>query len=147
MARAEGGGYVLLVRLAQPWRAEVGRLGTVEVPAGGAVYCGSALRGLRARICRHLRPEKTLRWHIDWLTTASRPVGAIAIPSRINIECRLRRSLRRRGWRDGPPGFGASDCTCPTHLLLGGDNHGLEDILAGLPARWRERARIIGTSG
>ena len=45
----------------------VGRLGTFLFPVGRYIYTGSAKRSIEARIARHLRKKKTLRWHIDYL--------------------------------------------------------------------------------
>jgi Uri superfamily endonuclease len=106
--------YQLLISLAQPVRCAIGRLGTFEFPAGRYVYTGSAKRGLEARIARHRRSEKALRWHIDYLLAAPGVTVTQVVRSR-RSECRLNQT--------GPgrvvvPGFGASDCTagCGAHL-------------------------------
>jgi len=44
-------------------------LGEFDFPAGIRLH-GSAKRNFEARIARHLRQEKTLRWHIDYLLAA-----------------------------------------------------------------------------
>jgi Uri superfamily endonuclease len=43
-----------------------GRL-PIALPAGRYVYCGSAkgLGGLKARLSRHMRRGKSVRWHVD----------------------------------------------------------------------------------
>lgn len=143
MGAGRPGAYVLGLRMDQDWRGSVGRLGVVAVPAGAAAYVGSAMGGLDARIRRHLRPQKPLRWHIDWLTTSCSPVGAVAVPSDERIECLLAADLRRRGWLEGPRGFGSSDCRCRTHLLLGGDGSDLQGISDHLPRQWRDRAYLV----
>jgi hypothetical protein len=57
--------YQLWIALRRPLDIEVGRLGVCRFPAGVYVYTGSAKRNLEARIARHCRKDKTLRWHID----------------------------------------------------------------------------------
>ena len=59
--------YQLWIALRRPLDIEVGRLGVCRFPAGVYVYTGSAKRNLEARIARHCRKDKTLRWHIDYL--------------------------------------------------------------------------------
>ena len=39
----------------------------MEFSAGVYVYTGSATRGLEARIARHQRADKKIRWHFDHL--------------------------------------------------------------------------------
>ena len=113
----------MLLEVAAPLEATVGKLGTYRFPAGRYVYVGSARRGLRARAGRHLRSEKRLRWHIDYLTThpGVRTIGAALVPAppRRLTECRLAGGVRRAlGARPVVPGFGASDCRagCAAHL-------------------------------
>lgn len=143
MGSREPGAYVLLVRLAEPWAGTVGRLGLVDLPAGTVAYVGSAMGGLDARVARHLRREKPLRWHIDALTASCAPLGAVAVASEARIECRLAAAMARTGWLLGPRGFGCSDCRCITHLFLGGEDRDLQGIRDRLPIGWRKRARII----
>jgi Uri superfamily endonuclease len=112
------GTYVLIVRVDQPLTLAVGRLGTVRLPGGYYAYVGSAHGpgGLRARLNRHLRADKPLHWHIDYLTTAA-PVIAIwlrASPER--LECGWAQALIARGTAPVPR-FGSSDCACPAHLI------------------------------
>jgi Uri superfamily endonuclease len=112
------GTYVLIVRIEQPLTLAIGRLGTVLLPAGRYAYVGSAHGpgGLRARLSRHLRPDKPLHWHIDYLTAAA-PIRAIwlrASPER--LECAWAREIIARG-SVPVPRFGSSDCSCPAHLI------------------------------
>jgi len=102
----------------QPIRCAVGRLGVFEFPAGHYTYTGSAARGLQARIARHLRAEKTLRWHIDYLLAAS-GVRVESVLRSTRQECTL--NAATAGLRL-IPGFGACDCRagCGTHLLYRG---------------------------
>ena len=112
------GTYVLIVHVDQPLTLAVGRLGTVTLPGGHYAYVGSAHGpgGLRARLNRHLRADKPLHWHIDYLTAAA-PVIAIWLRVSLErLECAWALALIARGTVPVPR-FGSSDCTCPAHLI------------------------------
>lgn len=113
------GAYVLTVDLAAALPLRLGRQPPTIMPAGRYVYCGSAYGpgGLRARLGRHLRRDKAVRWHIDRLTAAGRMVEAVAVPG--GNECDLFAALSDCPDSRVPlPGFGSSDCRrCPAHLL------------------------------
>lgn len=106
--------YQLCIEVPQPVRCAIGRLGVFDFPAGRYVYTGSAKRGFEARIARHLRSAKTLRWHIDYLLAAP-GVRVTAVRRSRRGECALNRS-----GAGGilVAGFGASDCSagCGAHL-------------------------------
>ena len=107
--------YQLHIRIAGPLYLTIGRLGRFFFPAGNYVYTGSARRQLEARIARHLRDKKTLRWHIDWLLTA--PGACVVGVTRSKLaECELN---QRTVGKILAHGFGASDCRkhCDSHLL------------------------------
>ncbi len=116
---AEPGAYLLLIELAAPLALGIPRLGAATLAPGRYAYGGSAYGpgGLRARIDRHLRAEKTPHWHVDRLTVAGRVVGVRAVPG--GRECDLVRELLERPGASVPvPGFGSSDCrACPAHLV------------------------------
>ena len=79
------------------------------------LYVGSAKRGMQARLARHLRKEKRLFWHIDYVT--SRPdvtVKAIFLSGR--KECATLNEVSRLGVFFGRR-LGASDCRCPSHFI------------------------------
>jgi histidyl-tRNA synthetase len=116
-APACAGAYVLLVVLAAPLELMVPRRATLA--PGRYLYCGSAKGpgGLRARLGRHMRRGKTVRWHIDRLTEAGAVPGAWVVPG--GDECALAAALAHL---EVPvPGFGSSDCaTCRSHLFFDG---------------------------
>lgn len=119
-APATRGAYVLCVDLAQPLDfVFVGR--AVRLEPGGYAYCGSANGpgGLRARLSRHMRRDKSIRWHIDHLTLGGHARGAWIFEN--GDECELARRLAQL---EAPlPGFGASDCkSCRSHLFLSGES-------------------------
>jgi Uri superfamily endonuclease len=106
--------YQLLIDLAAPTTVAVGRFGVFAFPAGRYIYTGSARRNFEARIARHLRAEKTLRWHIDYLLAA--PGARVAAVKRSRQdECLLN---ARTAGQVVVAGFGASDCRagCGSHL-------------------------------
>jgi len=105
------GTYVLVFEITGTERNRLGQFG------GCYCYVGSAFGpgGIRARVSRHLRRDKPTKWHIDTLTGSPlfRPISIRTTGKR--IECELAESISR-SW-EGHPGFGASDCGCPTHLF------------------------------
>jgi Uri superfamily endonuclease len=106
--------YQLVIEVRSPVRCPVGRLGLVDFPAGTYVYTGSARRGFEARLARHTRATKTLRWHIDYLLAAP-GVRIVQIVRSHRDECGLNQSVKATV---RVPGFGASDCRagCGAHL-------------------------------
>lgn len=118
--------YNLLIHLEGRRRLHIGRLGLFDFPAGYYVYTGSAMNGLEARIQRHLRKEKTLRWHIDYLLRFAKVVEVHRYPfdgktggrqSQRLTECALSNAVANLpGCSRIVPRFGASDCRCAAHL-------------------------------
>ncbi len=106
--------YQLWIALRRPLDIEVGRLGVFRFPAGVYVYTGSARRNLEARIARHCRKDKALRWHIDYLL-AKEGAELVCVGRSTRTECGLNRGT---GGAAIVPGFGASDCrkACGSHL-------------------------------
>ncbi len=106
--------YQLLIEVARPVGVTIGRLGGFAFPAGRYIYTGSARRNFEARVARHLRRDKTLRWHIDYLLAA--PGVCIAGVRRyVEGECAINQATPGQVL---VPGFGASDCRagCGSHL-------------------------------
>lgn len=116
---ATNASYQLEILLAAPARLAIGRLGVHEFPAGRYIYTGSAKRNLEARIARHLRRDKRLHWHIDYLLAS--PAASVEGVRRSELaEC----ALNRETAGEVPVvGFGASDCRqcCGSHLKYLGE--------------------------
>ena len=110
--------YQLVIEVRSPVRCPVGRLGVIDFPAGTYLYTGSARRNFEARLARHARATKTLRWHIDYLLAAP-GVRIVKIVRSRRDECRLNQSVKGTVL---VPGFGASDCAagCGSHLKYRG---------------------------
>jgi len=69
-------------------------------------------------LARHLRAEKRLHWHIDYLLQHARIEAIWYQLGRERLECVWARTLAQApNVQPVAPGFGASDCTCRTHLL------------------------------
>ncbi len=114
------GTYILCARLNADAELEVGALGRQGFPAGYYLYVGSALAGLRNRLGRHLRPEKRIRWHIDYLLAAASLERILCCVANERLECRWAEKLLDCGrWTAAAARFGASDCRCYTHLFWG----------------------------
>lgn len=113
----------MVLRVSRRTRIKVGGLGSISFPAGHYVYVGSALgrgsSGLQDRIGRHLKKDKHLRWHIDFLLNAREVavVAAVYSETRSPAECALSKALCGRS-DIVAKGFGSSDCKagCPSHL-------------------------------
>lgn len=119
----EPGVYQLLLSLAEGVTLRIGALGTFEFPAGSYIYTGSALGGLRARIARHLRPEKRLHWHIDYLLQHAVVEDILLFLTGERRECAInRQTLALPHARVIARGFGSSDCRCPAHLVYLGQD-------------------------
>ena len=112
----ERGTYVLLVSLDHDRLIIVGKLGLIPFPSGIYAYCGSAKAGYRGRVGRHFSQDKKIRWHIDYLLQVAEPVGAYLVQGGEGVECSLSRLLYSLAGSESVPGFGCSDCSCPSHL-------------------------------
>jgi sugar fermentation stimulation protein A len=114
----DGGVYIAIFHLPQARRILVGMLGRIWFPRGFYFYAGSAQRNLSARLERHSRRGKPLRWHIDYLSTKAEMLGAITVAGSRRRECELARELAGI-YELAVPDFGASDCRCGGHLFYG----------------------------
>ncbi|MCS7178872.1 MAG: GIY-YIG nuclease family protein [Anaerolineae bacterium] len=104
----------------EPQRVRVGCRGEFDLLPGWLAYVGSArgAGGLAARLARHQRYPRPLRWHVDFLLPVARPVAAWWAVGTERRECLWAATLARMpGASRLIPGFGASDCRCPGHLI------------------------------
>jgi sugar fermentation stimulation protein A len=110
------GSYLLILRLTKRKNLTIGKLGKITFPPGYYLYVGSAMANLTARMERHRRLRKTLHWHIDYLRAEVEFLAVLPIRSSVSLECALANRMKEIAeWTI--PGFGSSDCTCPSHLF------------------------------
>ena len=106
--------YQLDIILVEPTRLSIGQLGVFDFPAGHYIYTGSAQRNIEARIARHLRQEKKLKWHIDYLLCS--PQALIEKVTRYaESKCKINQQTMGVILIKG---FGSSDCHagCGSHI-------------------------------
>ena len=111
------GTYVLVIALGSDRDIRVGALGTFHFSKGTYCYTGSAMAGLDQRLSRHLRRNKTLKWHVDYLVKEADDVRALESYPDPVPECTLARMAGECGMTPSVKGFGCSDCKCQTHLF------------------------------
>lgn len=106
--------YCLLIKKEKAGVLQIGRLGVFDFPPGYYVYTGSARRGMKARINRHLSQKKKLHWHIDYLLEESVVENVFLSEKK---ECELNHELfSLPGATLISKKFGSSDCSCGSHL-------------------------------
>jgi len=109
--------YVVATWVPRRTEIVVGSLGVVAFERGWYAYVGSARRGREARVARHLRAAKPLRWHADYLLSRFPGRCAWLVDGELT-ECELAGALAQLpGASRRPPHFGAGDCGCVGHLL------------------------------
>jgi Uri superfamily endonuclease len=142
------GSYALVLRVPSRRKIPVGKLGLVEFPRGHYIYFGSALGGLKARVDRHLRQEKKLHWHADYLSAEVPWEYAWQLADGQNWECVWAATAAETGGVESPvPGFGCSDCRCKSHLVRVNNAQQVRRLLSGLsPAPRRLRRKADGLS-
>jgi len=136
MSEPTKGTYALVLRLECSEEISVGKLGTFTFPAGYYLYVGSALGpgGLEARLARHCRRDKKLRWHIDYLLEHAQLVQVWSVASTDKLECLWAQTARGLPGAEIPVhGFGSSDCRCPSHLIYLARKPSHERFTAKLP--------------
>jgi len=119
--KAIPGTYALILHLSNKLgQIEIGKLGHFAFDAGFYVYVGSAFGpgGLKARLRRHLRTDKPLHWHIDYLRPHAELVEMWIFENPENQECRWGATLSNMKGASIPvTGMGSSDCPCKSHLV------------------------------
>jgi Uri superfamily endonuclease len=140
------GVYTLLLFVPNEVTLTAGKLGKQKFPRGYYTYTGSALgkgASLKNRISRHLKKEKPMFWHIDYLLAKeSVSVKAVVVTeTKKKIECKVNSYLKdMSGAKILVKGFGASDCKnrCGSHLLFFPENlvpkKLIQDVVEGLEA-------------
>jgi sugar fermentation stimulation protein A len=113
----DAGAYLLLLTNPYSQDITIGALGTRHFPAGWYIYAGSARNGLTARLARHQRKRKPLRWHIDYCASGQmQVVQSFPIRSQDALEHRLASDVQKIA-DDAISGFGASDSPLNSHFF------------------------------
>jgi sugar fermentation stimulation protein A len=112
------GVYVLIIKLKSDKSIKVGSLGKLEFRKGFYCYIGSAIGNITIenRCYRHLKKNKKIRWHIDYLRKEAEIVSIFAIASKEKIECEIADKIFKKA-NGFIPKFGSSDCGCRSHLF------------------------------
>ena len=117
MSNKKKGSYLLIIKLDENKKITVGKLAKIDFKKGYYVYVGSAMNGLDKRIQRHLRTQKKIHWHIDYLLNQARIINVFFKLSNIKQECKIAKLIEEK--LSVIIGFGCSDCKCKGHLFYG----------------------------
>lgn len=111
------GTYCLFINLNQNESLEIGKKGDIQFKKGCYIYVGSALNSLEGRIRRHLRQNKKMHWHVDYLLDSSNThvTEVFYSDDGFKHECDLAAQIAPKGKEI--KGFGCSDCNCTAHLF------------------------------
>jgi sugar fermentation stimulation protein A len=123
------GAYVLVIELKSKKSITVGSLGRIEFKKGFYCYVGSAIGNatIENRCKRHLKKNKKMKWHVDYLRKKAKIIGIFAIPSKKKIECEIAKEISKKA-DNFIPRFGSSDCNCKSHLFYFKDKSSLSRL-------------------
>jgi len=140
------GTYALILASSSDRLLEIGKLGQFLIRPGYYIYAGSAFGpgGLKARIAHHVRISRRPHWHIDYLRSVL-PLNEVWYSyDSEQHEHRWAEAFRRLKGATLPiAGFGASDCSCKTHLLLFLTQPSVRRFRDRLRAKFNGHARIF----
>ena len=117
------GTYALLLKSEISEEIQIGRWGKLQLEHGYYLYIGGAFGsgGVYARVSRHFRQNKKLRWHIDYLRAATLSTDAWFSLSENRLEHEWAETLSQLNSLKPIRKFGCSDCKCLTHLFFFND--------------------------
>ncbi|MFN2190477.1 MAG: GIY-YIG nuclease family protein [Candidatus Promineifilaceae bacterium] len=118
------GVYALVLHLPEDANIVIGKLGEFNFPPGFYLYIGSAFGpgGLASRLKRHGRstddPEWKDHWHIDYLRhyTNTREIWLVQNSARSECDWASMIGMHEEAFIPASK-FGATDCTCRSHLF------------------------------
>jgi len=111
------GTYILLIEIKDKKNIKIGKLGVISFEKGFYAYVGSALNNLEKRIQRHIRKNKNIYWHIDYLLQIGNIIDVFYLDKNKKDECNIAKKLEDK--LSTVTSFGCSDCKCKTHLFYG----------------------------
>jgi Uri superfamily endonuclease len=108
--------YILIIRVNKDIHVNIGAIGRKTFTKGLYAYVGSAQTNLEKRVKRHLKREKRLFWHIDYLLAnkATKITKVLFKQADKTEECKTANRIAEKG--TPITGFGCSDCNCKSHL-------------------------------
>ncbi len=115
------GTYALILRAMHQQDVQIGRLDRLSARPGFYVYVGSAFGpgGVRARVRHHAKISECPHWHIDYLRQTAELKQVWYTHDPVHREHSWAAVFgNMRGASIPLPGFGASDCTCVSHLYF-----------------------------
>ncbi|MEN3044469.1 MAG: DNA/RNA nuclease SfsA [Candidatus Hydrothermales bacterium] len=110
------GSYIIYGELKEDITIRIGELGRKFFEKGYYLYVGSAMNSLSKRVKRHLKKNKNVKWHIDYLISYFENIKPIEIRSSEKIECAISKELG--SIYENVEKFGSSDCKCKSHLYF-----------------------------
>jgi len=133
--------YCLEIYNSKLQTVKVGEKNKISFNEGYYFYIGSALNGIESRVSRHLRNDKKLFWHIDYLLTNKNVIikkiyyliieDSVTYTKKKNLkkECKVAKSINALTYPINH--FGCSDCSCESHLFFDMNNkiRDIEDLL------------------
>lgn len=128
----EKGSYVLILKAPKEGKVTIGKFGELNFSGHWMVYVGSALGpgGLKSRLNRHLRKDKKLHWHVDYLLERVEVQEVWYSLAERKLEEEWAAYFRNQPNAVMPlKGFGAADCRCPGHLVAFPRKPAFEDFL------------------
>lgn len=108
--------YLLMIRLHGGRWIQIGGLGYRFFHRGSYGYVGVTRRAMKSRLDRHLKDVKRLHWHIDYLLRYGEIETIVYGQCLSDKECLLASELSRIF--QFLPGFGSTNCRCPSHLFF-----------------------------
>ena len=115
------GTYALILTSTVTKPIRIGKLDTLILKPGFYVYVGSAFGpgGLQARLKHHILHSGRPHWHLDYLRPALNVCEIWKTYDQNRREHQWAKvHAQTRGACMPLPGFGASDCRCPSHLFF-----------------------------
>jgi len=120
----------LIISVSKDFEIIVGCLGKVLFKKGNYIYIGSSKGCLEARLRRHLKRNKKIYWHIDYLLNNKKAQISRIWVIQKSIECKTADVFNEQPISEiVKKGFGSSDCKCLTHLFYINDKEKAEKIL------------------
>jgi Uri superfamily endonuclease len=139
------GSYVLIIQLQAAAVIDVGSLGLCSFPSGYYAYVGSAMGGLKPRLRRHLKKNKTPHWHIDYLTNIGTITTIAVFESKQKLECHVAQYLKQQF--SPVPNFGCGDCDCTSHLFFASHEKEIKSGVKEIHTETGVKGDVLGHKG